>query len=56
MLCSLFPDIIIIDVQCGECLCEISSDWKDAERMVLLYYVVEHWRDIVFLRHRYYWN
>jgi hypothetical protein len=56
MLCSLFPDIIIIDVQCGECLCEISSDWQDAERMVLLYYVVEHWRDIVFLRHRYYWN
>jgi hypothetical protein len=42
MLCSLFPDIIITDVQCGECLWEISSDWKDAERIVLLYFVAEH--------------
>jgi hypothetical protein len=53
MLCSLFTDTVVPDVQCGECLCEILSDWKNAERMVLLYFVVEHWRDIVLLVHRY---
>jgi hypothetical protein len=56
MLCSSVTDSIGTDVQCGECLCEILSDWKDAERMVLLYFVVEHWRDVVLLFLRYCWN
>jgi hypothetical protein len=56
MLCSFFSDTVGTDVKCGECLCEISSDWKDAERTVLLYFVAEHLRDVVLLVPRYYYH
>ncbi len=26
MLCSLWSDIIVVEVQCGECLCEVMDE------------------------------
>jgi hypothetical protein len=55
MLSSFITNSIGINAQCGESLCEIISKRKDVEMMILLYFSVEHWRNVELLAHQYHW-
>jgi hypothetical protein len=53
MLYSLFADLVVIDAECCECLCEMMCRkwliWREAERWMLHYFVWARQQDVVLL-------
>jgi hypothetical protein len=53
MLCSFITDLIVVKVECGECLCETKKNERFDEKVGMLHCcAVEQWRDVVLLHHR----
>ncbi len=52
MLCSFITDLIVIKVQCGECLCEGKKMRFDEKVGMLHCFVGEHCQDVLLLEDR----
>ncbi len=53
ILCSLIADFVLVEIKCGECLCVILNEVENKMVTMLLYFVLEHWQDIVQLDHQF---
>ncbi len=50
MLCSLWADLIVVEVECGECLRETKKNKRFDEKVGMLRcFFVEQWQDVVLL-------
>jgi hypothetical protein len=49
MLCSFITDLIFVQVECGECLCETKRMRLDEKVGMLHCFVVQQWQDVLLL-------